>query len=195
MINPERDLFIQQFLLRQQQEESLKQGISKILSDSKPNTVKKVKPKPKNISRSRSQISLKPQRWDYLHELDKLKRSKIESKKKELDQQREAASMKECTFEPNKNTREKGKPRSLGQCDKIQKASRIDSRAQHLDGTALNDYLEIVQNESYSNLSIGERAIVWARKKKLKEEGLRQALKEKEQRENTFAPLIVTRFT
>lgn len=124
-----------------------------------------------NSSRFDTQIKQQIEgRWEYLHKLEKLKRIKLEEKRKEKTQKEYEKEFNECTFNPKINnfTPKLNSHKSF-----------VNSQSKSIEQTNLDS----------SNL-LGRQEI-WNQKKNMKIETIKQSQTNDELKECHFKPLIV----
>lgn len=144
----EREEFIQNF--RQ------KHGLSRVSSENK---------------LTYSSIAGMEGRWEYLHQLEKLKRSKLEKQRNRKEQEKYEKDLVECTFNP-----------------KLNKVKNYQILNTNLAGNHIQSNYNI---HNYADSNLLDRQQSWASKKNLKIEKLKQSQFEKNNEECYFKPKLV----
>jgi len=119
-----------------------------------------------------------PKRWDYLHQLDKVRQNKIQSKINKQQEENERKHHYECTFNPVIYTR-KLAPRSKS-------TGKIIN---YISNSSMNNELN---SEDLVNCNVNQRTLIHHRKKEVKIENIKQQLLDREIEECFFKPKTVS---
>jgi len=125
-------------------------------------------------------------RWDYLYELEKLKRAKLEEKRKIKENELFEKDLTECTFSPKLN-KIKNLKDHFNSNSKFLSSSYLEK--ENITGLALPTD-ENLNSKIYSGNMI-ERQQWWEYKKKIKIENIRHNENSKNIKECVFRPKLV----
>lgn len=124
-------------------------------------------------------------RWDYLYHLEKLKRSKLEEKRKIKENELFEKDLTECTFSPKLNKMKNFK-------NNFNSNSMIKSTSfQDKDNSINQLYTDDNMNSKIYSGNLLERQQMWEYKKKLKIENIRHHEITKNVKECVFQPKLV----
>lgn len=148
-----------------------------------------INPKMKNISQISSRTnkvennSLSymqtdvPKRWDYLHQLDKVRQNKIQSKIQKQNEENERKHHNECTFNPVIYTKKTAaRSKSTGKIINYMNSSNINE----------------LNSDDLVNCNVNQRTLIHHRKKEVKIENIKQQLLDREVEECFFKPKTVS---
>lgn len=155
-MNSERDEFINKF--RQER------GMKPLKSEIRQRSIK-------NLNLSRDSRILNNQRFEQLYQFEKIKQSKIQEKRKLIENERKAKEETECTFSPKLN---KFRPEILSRRD-------LDSFSNKQN----------INDSSFLFGNLLNRSEIWNKKKDLKIETMKEQKIEKELEDCKFEPKIV----
>jgi hypothetical protein len=149
------------------------------------------------LNKSPSHVKKKDEegRWDYLYKLEKLKRIKLDEKRRMKDMNEYKRDVDECTFSPKLNS---------------SKMIRINSGLSNMSNSSNNlsnismsiQKSQIMKKNSNGNNSISlieggnliDRHKAWEYKKNMKIENIKQSKFEKDNNECIFSPKLVKFF-
>lgn len=163
-----------------------------------------------------------PRRWDYLHQLERVKQEKIKHKKSQQQKENDLKIQQECTFSPVFYTKlsNRSKSKSLGKfgsgsTNKVKKISNIKALNSSGDISISNHNItytsEMMNTNSITNNNIvkftqplnsenellscdvNQRTLIWTRKKANKTESMKQQLHDREVQECNFRPKLVSK--
>ena len=139
------------------------------------------------LKESSTDICINNCRWDYLHDLEKIKYIKLEQMKNKFEKEKELKFNEECTFKPTFYSKKTTAKVIRGHTQPVTKGS-LDSHPNTLTNNNNND------TSGYNNMltcDVVERSVLWEKKRKNKVENIKQHLSEKEVEECNFYPRTV----
>jgi len=167
-----------------------------------------------------SKMNYIPRRWDYLHQLEKVKQAKIAFKRQKLNNEKDSKFQQECTFNPifySKNAQSKSKSKSKGKLNvRNSSSTRIfknnlnnsiennhnnthnSSNIMNMNNSLTNNNLIRYNNNNNQlendllNCDVNQRTLMWIRKKANKTESMKQQLIDREVEECYFKPKLVS---
>lgn len=138
-----------------------------------------------NISKGNSQIrmlknkeSTGNNRWDYLHQLEKVRQAKITSKKMKQKEEMDLKIQDECPFRP------------IFYSQKSKSKNKYEATRSNIP-TTTNMSKEESAKDDFISCDVNQRTLMWTRKKEVKAENIKQQIIEKEVEECFFRPKIV----
>jgi hypothetical protein len=134
-----------------------------------------------------TQGNQKDGRWEYLYQLEKLKRIKLTEQRKMKEQGLYEKDLTECTFTPKLNTNKSTKYLHSGQS--VGALSNVSSNLPSM--TNYNSNSNLHQDGSVQYGTLLERQAMWSHKRHIKLENIKQTQLSKDNQECNFRPKIV----
>jgi hypothetical protein len=200
---------------------SVKQN--KVINSNSKNNINKIKytddSQIMNNNVNNSRTNYIPRRWDYLHQLEKVKQAKIAFKRQKMNNENDSKFQEECTFNPifytkNAQSRSKSKGKlnvrnnSSNRLFKNNISSSIEnnqnnthnsSNIMNMNNSLTNNNIVRYNNNNNQsendllNCDVNQRTEMWIRKKANKTESMKQQLIDREVEECYFKPQLVSK--